>query len=516
VLLVIGVVFITPWFAAVGALLALLATGLALGGWKLVRSALPGWAFLWLVIPPPRRYDFVLIAKLQNLVSHWGSQALDLLGVNHVMDGNVVRLAGRELFIDQACSGVYSLFTLLIGTLFYVLWVRTSVVRAVVLAAAAVVWVLFGNVMRIVVVTVLSARFGIDAATGWKHEALGMLMFAVMLGLVLSTDELVTFVGSVLRRVRGRLAGEHLRPAARQDVAAKRRELDLWSNGGRKRTPPTREASATAIDSPPPAPVEASAPLEKTRLVKLSGTWLGSWAVAAAFGVLVPPQLMMPGVRWKEVLLSGDVYEKLFAPLGAESMPARVGAYQRVDFKTDRRDWDNSWGEFSRMWLYRGPARIASLSLDYHFIDWHELTICYKGRGWEMISRRSEPAPRLAEAGGTAKSAPGGGDVIVAEFTNAEGRYGFLVYGMYDRKGRPLDPPESKTTAKLLGERLQSWLRTGDAGGRDGELLSFQLQLFLEGEGSPAVVDLAFATELFGQARARIEQQALATTGVTR
>ena len=100
------------------------------------------------------------------------------------------RGAGRrpELLVDQACSGIYSLFTLLIGTAFYVLWNRTTPVRAAVLAIASVFWVLFGNVVRIVLVVLLSTRWGIDAATGWKHETLGLIMFLVMLGMVVSTE----------------------------------------------------------------------------------------------------------------------------------------------------------------------------------------------------------------------------------------------------------------------------------------------------------------------------------------
>ena len=513
-LLVVGVAFITPWFAAVGALVALFGAGCALGGWKLVRRALPGWAFLWLVIPPPRRYDFVLIAKLQNRVSQWGSQVLDVLGVFHVMDGNVVRVPGRELFVDQACSGVYSLFTLLIGTLFYVLWVRASVIRGLLLVAASVVWVLFGNVARIVAVVVLSTQWGIDAASGWKHELLGLLMFALMLGLVFSTDALVTFFVTLVSRFRALFQRREENPNDAPAVAKRRMELDVWST----RTGPAPAVAAKPtreIDRPDPLPTAAPvAPThEPTKLVPIDRTWLGSWVVAGAFGVLVVPQLLMPGVRWKEVLLASDVYQKLFTPLGAETLPERLANYQRVDFRTDHRDWDNSWGEFSRSWLYRGPARGASVSLDYHFIDWHELTICYKGRGWAMLDRRFEPAP-AASGEKSSKMAEGtGGSVVVAEFSNVEGRHGYLIFGLYDRKGRPLDPPESKGTRKLLRERLESWVRTGDAGGRDGELLCFQLQVFMEGEGLPSRSDVAVARELFGQARARIHQQALNRKG---
>ena len=124
---------------------------------------------------------------------------LDVLGVLHVMDGNVVKVAGRRLPVDQACSGIYSLLTLLIGTFFYILWVRTSVVRSVLLLISSVFWVIFGNVTRIVLIAVLSTRFNIDLASGWKHEVLGLFMFAVMLGLVLSTDRLLSMFASTWR-----------------------------------------------------------------------------------------------------------------------------------------------------------------------------------------------------------------------------------------------------------------------------------------------------------------------------
>src|SRR5262249_5457985 len=201
VVVAVGVAFISRWFAAVGALLAAAGAAVALGGWPLAKAALPAWVFLWMTIPPPRKYDFVLVARLQDVVSRLAGMLLGTVGVVHVMDGNVVQVAGRDLLVDQACSGIYSLFTLLIGALFYALWVRVSVVRGLCLAVASVCWVLVGNMVRIVLVVVLSTRYGIDAATGWQHEAIGLVMFLVMLGLVMSTDRMVMFVLSVLAQL---------------------------------------------------------------------------------------------------------------------------------------------------------------------------------------------------------------------------------------------------------------------------------------------------------------------------
>ena len=65
---------------------------------------------------------------------------------------------------------------------------------------------------------------------------------------------------------------------------------------------------------------------------------------------------MMPGASWGD-LLAGHVFESRFAAVDAGVMPDRLGAYRRAGFQADRRDWDNSWGEHSRVWSYLGPAR---------------------------------------------------------------------------------------------------------------------------------------------------------------
>src|SRR5262249_27523605 len=99
-LLALGVLFVSPGLAAVAALGTLLAAADALGGAPLVRAALPAWLFLWPAVPLPRSYDTRLVTALQDLVSRWAGRALDAAGVFHVMEGNVVEVAGRRLLVD--------------------------------------------------------------------------------------------------------------------------------------------------------------------------------------------------------------------------------------------------------------------------------------------------------------------------------------------------------------------------------------------------------------------------------
>ena len=79
---------------------------------------------------------------------------------------------------------------------------------------------------------------------------------------------------------------------------------------------------------------------------------------------------------------------------------------------------------------------------------------------------------------------------MVAEFTNLEGRHGYLVYALFDRQGRPLSPPGSMGTLDRIRGRLASW-SGGEPAGRDGEVVSYQLQVFVDGEAPPTPAEKA-------------------------
>ena len=121
----------------------------------------------WIVL----RYglDELVRIDLQRIASEWSGAVLDQLGLLHLPLGNVIGLAGRRLLVEEACSGVHSMFVVLAGVLAYALWVRTSIARALVLLAAAVFWVLVANTARIVLVAYATARWDVDFLTGWRH-----------------------------------------------------------------------------------------------------------------------------------------------------------------------------------------------------------------------------------------------------------------------------------------------------------------------------------------------------------
>src|SRR5271157_1241411 len=182
-LMALAAVLWSPLCGTLAALTTLLALAQSWGGARLVRAMLPAWVFLWVAVRPPLGLE------------------LDLLGVFHVAAGHVIELADRRLLVEEACSGIYSLFVALTATLFYVLWVRRGWLTSLLLFAAAAAWVMVDNVFRIVTTTVLWSRWGVDINSGWKHELFGLVILMLTVGLILSTDSLVQGVLGAVRRV---------------------------------------------------------------------------------------------------------------------------------------------------------------------------------------------------------------------------------------------------------------------------------------------------------------------------
>jgi exosortase len=144
-----------PYSPRLGTMAALVLLGVALyavGGAALCRRLLPAWAFLWLFGLPPTSLDQRLMTGLQGLTARWSSNVLDVFGVWHVLAGNVIEVPGQRLLVEDACSGVHSLFAVLTCTLFLAIWLRYHWLRALLLLAMAVFWVLLANVARVVAV----------------------------------------------------------------------------------------------------------------------------------------------------------------------------------------------------------------------------------------------------------------------------------------------------------------------------------------------------------------------------
>ena len=308
-LMALAAVLWSPLCGTLAALTTLLALAQGWGGARLVRAMLPAWVFLWVAVRPPLGLDLDLIFALQSVATRWSSRVLDLLGVVHVAAGHVIELADRRLFIDEACSGIHSLFVAMTATMFYVLWVRRGWLSSLLLFAAAAVWVMVGNVFRIVTTTVLWSCWGVDINSGWKHELFGLLVLVVTVGLILGTDLLLQTVLGAVRRVWPQQLAWRSRQASN---ALRLRFAGKGARSGVGWTAPGGGGLGT-----PAAPVRADRPGEPTSWPPTRRVWLASWPVLAVFGLISAGQL---AVAAREVLHAAPALGALFtAPAWSET-----------------------------------------------------------------------------------------------------------------------------------------------------------------------------------------------------
>ena len=78
-----------------------------------------------------RRFPYNLTAKITGSL-------LDLVPVAHVMSGHVIEVSGKRLLVEEACSGVHSLFSVLTSAFFFLLWTRCPPIRSALVLAEEV------------------------------------------------------------------------------------------------------------------------------------------------------------------------------------------------------------------------------------------------------------------------------------------------------------------------------------------------------------------------------------------
>jgi exosortase len=95
-----------------------------------------------------------------------------------------VGAAPRALRIENACSGMQSLISLMaMGALFAYL-ADAGPVRRVALFLASIPIALFVNVIRIAALCVVGNAVSIEAASGLFHDVSGFVLFGVALGML--------------------------------------------------------------------------------------------------------------------------------------------------------------------------------------------------------------------------------------------------------------------------------------------------------------------------------------------
>jgi exosortase len=167
-----------------GALCALLLTLLlicSLGGFAWVRHFLFPVAFFLIAIPWPRNAEEAIMSFFMEKNAMAALEVLHWTGYEAVRRGHLISLPTGTLGVEEACSGVRSLQSGIMASLFLGEIFRFGVFFRAVLVSASILVAVFGNFLRATTLSIIASSEGVAAVEKW-HDIAGYAILASTLG----------------------------------------------------------------------------------------------------------------------------------------------------------------------------------------------------------------------------------------------------------------------------------------------------------------------------------------------
>jgi exosortase B len=145
--------------------------------------------FMIFMVPLPSEFVTAVTMPMKMAVSWATEHLLFALGYPISRSGVILQIGQYQLLVADACAGLQTLLTLEALGLFYLNLMRhPSAFRNIGLAMFIIPISFSANVIRVVVLTLITYYFGDAAGQGFLHGFAGMVLFVTALVLILSVD----------------------------------------------------------------------------------------------------------------------------------------------------------------------------------------------------------------------------------------------------------------------------------------------------------------------------------------
>jgi len=393
-LLATAAVMWSPWLGAVAFLLALLTFAWWLGGWGLFKALFPAWLVLLTILPPPLKLDTRFALLLQEWATAGSSYLIALLEIPSLLTGLIIEIPGQRMLVEEACSGVNSILFMTSACVFFAMWQRRGAFFLALLYALTIACVLAGNLVRITFGAWIFFHHRIDLFTGWKHEAVGLALTATYLIFIVAAD-------AILARI---FTTQPALPTEKSD--AKKSEpllTGVYFEGGLK--------FVTIL-------------LAVLCLVQLVRGWDFHFRKEGAR--VINPDWMDGSAKF--------------------SLPPQIAGWDLVsEAKPVPKKAAYEDGVYSHIWQYKKDGLIATISLDYPFFNYHDVTVCYRNSGWTVGDMR------LQRAGADNGMVP----CMEVSLEREGGLKADLLYSTVDETGVWLEEPGKRSPYDAEGKSLQ-------------------------------------------------------------
>jgi exosortase len=446
--------------------------------WKVGRlgisSLFPCWLLAWLAVPPPFQLDAKLIRTMQTITSRCTGSLLDLFRIPYLRQGNVFEIENRSLFVAETCSGVHSQLVLIAVSAILCLVLRRPLIHSLLLMLSAIVWSVIVNILRVLIVVIAETR-GISLSEGWIHDALGYAVALVGLALVYSTDQLIGFA---LAPFTDEWIEEDFRVVIDPDgkivdTPDFTKKIDyrfcrLWNR-------------LTLFPKAHTWPATESAPSSRRTFPIIP------------FGIAFFLLGIAGSTLWQLTrFVNRDSFsdaELLYARLDDNTLPETIDNLTRQKHVKEQRDRSSADGMYSHSWEYSSPTELVGYGMDFPFVIFHDLTLCYYIKGWRVDSK-------------TNREEQGVDPYVEVVMKRGLNEWSILHFSLHSADKRPLDNDRSPIDEMLVRMEANPIARRI----RGLDLLninvpSYQFQQFTRKPLEPTDDDLKRYRELFLSAR---------------
>jgi exosortase B len=161
-------------------------------GWHAVRALGFALLFLFFLIPLPGFILDLATTPLKEIVSAAVEMLLQAAGYPVERSGVVLEVGRHQMLVADACSGLNSLYSLFaLGLVYLHLTEPRSGLRWALALAAIVPIAIVANVVRVLILVLVTHHLGEEAAQSFLHGFAGMVVFVTALLLFLGADALI-------------------------------------------------------------------------------------------------------------------------------------------------------------------------------------------------------------------------------------------------------------------------------------------------------------------------------------
>jgi exosortase len=150
------------------------------GGRPWIRHFGPALGFMLIAVPWPMEWEQGIIQGLMRFVAGLTVEVAGLLNIPALQHGNLIEVGTGTVGIDEACSGIRSLQSALMLSLFLGEMHRFSGLRRVILLVASLGFVILANLTRTSFLVWAAANRGLHQMEAW-HDAAGTVIMVIVL-----------------------------------------------------------------------------------------------------------------------------------------------------------------------------------------------------------------------------------------------------------------------------------------------------------------------------------------------